>query len=355
MPKKDVISQERLKSLYGLAEKIKNLAPWKYMNEASFFGVEDPNTKELGFVSVLGANKEHYAITVYRGVSTLNRLLEIYEHPELQDPSFILELPQVQLSFENRDYLENEERAQIQKLGLKFRGKNAWPCFRMVRPSFLPWFMKSSEAELLYHAVEQAIPVLERFKKDQALLPQWSSRKFLIRKQVSENNKKTWVEEIREILPDDTPPAIVTLNFQQLHKLKKFKHSSLILELDYFLFPSVFRGEKKQAPFMTYIVIAVDHDSGTILGHLLNDPNEYPLEELTMTISNRVMALLEEMELLPKAFCVKSSVLLEGLKPLANALDIRLERRLELPKTQEVKEHFLNLDPLNSLDFEEEE
>ncbi len=37
------------------------------MTEGDVFGVQDPDTGELGFVSVMGMLGEHYAVSVYLG------------------------------------------------------------------------------------------------------------------------------------------------------------------------------------------------------------------------------------------------------------------------------------------------
>lgn len=46
------------KSLYEQAIEIRKLAPWGWMSEGDMVGVEHPITKELAFVSVMGAMQE---------------------------------------------------------------------------------------------------------------------------------------------------------------------------------------------------------------------------------------------------------------------------------------------------------
>ena len=40
--------------LYEAAIQVKELAPWEWMFEDEVFGVQDPETGKLGFVSVMG-------------------------------------------------------------------------------------------------------------------------------------------------------------------------------------------------------------------------------------------------------------------------------------------------------------
>ena len=351
---KAAISEALWESLYKVAVEIKKIAPCKYMSEKLVFGVEHPKTKELGFVSILGALSEHYAVTVYQGVSTIHKLVELYENPELHNPTFILELPQIQLSFEDRDYLGDEDYQQIQKLGLKFRGKKAWPLFRTIRPCFMPWFMESpKEAEFLLYALEQALVVCPRVYKNPEMLYDLTSKKFLIRKTTSPKNK-VWTEEIREISSHEDLSDIVTLDFQQLHKLKNFKRTANIIELDYFLFPSPIHESMEEPGFMVYALLAVDHSSGTVTGYQMSSPKEDPFEELGATLASRTMAFLQEVNILPKAFYVRSSTLWNRLKPLTNALDIALVKKDNLEKVNEIRDRLTHRKNLMSL-LEEDE
>jgi hypothetical protein len=45
---------EEWRELYESAVRVKELAPWEWMTEADVFGVQNPETDELGFVSVMG-------------------------------------------------------------------------------------------------------------------------------------------------------------------------------------------------------------------------------------------------------------------------------------------------------------
>jgi hypothetical protein len=46
---------------------IKTLAPWEWMSEDMVFGVQSPETDQLGFVSVMGMLGEHFSTAVYLG------------------------------------------------------------------------------------------------------------------------------------------------------------------------------------------------------------------------------------------------------------------------------------------------
>jgi len=62
---------EESRVLYHLMAKVRALAPWTWMDETQLFGVQDPDTDEIGFVSLMGMAGEHFAVGVYRGARGL--------------------------------------------------------------------------------------------------------------------------------------------------------------------------------------------------------------------------------------------------------------------------------------------
>jgi hypothetical protein len=65
MSELELASAEDCRPLYDLMARVKELAPWHYLEEDDLFGVIDPDTGEPNFVSVMGAAGEHFAVAVY--------------------------------------------------------------------------------------------------------------------------------------------------------------------------------------------------------------------------------------------------------------------------------------------------
>jgi len=103
------------------ASRIKRLAPWRWMQEDDVFGVAHPETAEIGFVSVMGALGEHLAVAVYLGASAWARFLALQQAPQGvldEHPELLLEIPQLQASFEDRGELEEWDRRLLRGLNL---------------------------------------------------------------------------------------------------------------------------------------------------------------------------------------------------------------------------------------------
>ncbi len=161
---------EEWRRLYQAAIELKRQAPWEWMTEADNFGVQDSDTGELYFVSVMGMLGEHFAIALYPGAGAFYKFLELEEAGASAAPEAVLEIPQLQASFEDRNLLHQRYRDIIKALGFKFRGRNAWPMFRSYRPGFMPWFLEREEARMLAVGLEQLLEVAPRFRENPGLL-----------------------------------------------------------------------------------------------------------------------------------------------------------------------------------------
>ena len=124
----------------------------------------------VGFVSVMGQLGQHSAVAVYIGAKGPYGFLDLEEIDLEIDPFALFDVPQLQVSFEDRDILEKRDCDEIKKLGLKFRGAGNYPLFRSIGPGFLPWFITSDEARFLIYAIEQTLKVAPRTKRDPDIL-----------------------------------------------------------------------------------------------------------------------------------------------------------------------------------------
>ncbi len=140
------------------------------MYETEIFGVENPETGEVGFVSAMGMMGEHLSVGVYRGADGLYGFRDFQEAGLEAEPFALFEIPQLQVSFEDREQLEKQDRDLIKKFDLKFRGKQGYPLFRSIRPGFMPWVITSEEARTLICAIEQTSEVAPRVKKNPKIL-----------------------------------------------------------------------------------------------------------------------------------------------------------------------------------------
>ena len=327
------------RQLYDAAGRLKDLAPWDWMTETEVFGVQHPETGELGFVSVMGMLGEHHAVTIYLGPEAIHQFWALQQAGSSVDPERVLEIPQLQASFENRDMLQKQDHALIKQLGLKFRGRQAWPLFRSFRPGFVPWFLESSEVQSLALILDQVSEVAVRLQDKATLLPAPDERDYLIRVPQQAGRRLVWEDHIQRILAPEPKPIPISVDVEMLSALKRLSHQRRPLEVDLFMAPSGIQ-EQDARPFYPYILLLVEARSGYVLATDMLSP-EPSLETMWSEVPQQVLSHLARAEWVPTTLQVRSPLLLGLLGPIAEELDIELQPSRTLPSLDSAREFLL--------------
>lgn len=325
------------KSLYEQAIEIRKLAPWGWMSEGDMVGVEHPITKELAFVSVMGAMQEHFAVGIYKGAEAIYSLFDLKENYEEIPFQELFKIPQLQVSFENRKDITPEDYAQIKQLGFQIRGKNAWPMFRTMGNGFLPWYISDpKEIDFLSITLEQFLEVAPRLKKSLSLLPLPETQKYLIRCAKKEKESWVWNDEIRFIAPPEPQQIPIFLDFPMIQKLKDLPQTKQAIELDCFLLPSPVFGEKDERPYFPYVIILVEVHSGMILNFEMLEAQK-KIEDRWKGILVSLMQHFDKVKNYPKEIHVRNNFMYPLLKPLTQGLQIKLKQSSTLPALDHAK------------------
>ncbi len=323
---------ETWRRLYAAAEHVHKLAPWTWMRETDVFGIQFPDNGEFGYVSVMGANGVHYAVTVYLGHDTLHTFGDIQSRPMGSGvPEDVLELPQLMASFEDRDMLEKEDRDVIKTLGLRYRGRNNWPMFRSYRPGFYPWFLDRNEAENLAVALEQTLCMAMRLEDAPKLLDTDSPQIIFVR----ERRGSEWVDSTLTL----PPPEPVSLTFKversQIAALKALPRDTRAAEVDFFIAPTGVTEPGKR-PTLVYLLMAVEPKSYFILG---SEPMQATdgLARMWEEIPARLVSLLVQARFFPAEIRIASPKLHPMLASILQELGIALKVSPTLPGMEDAK------------------
>lgn len=331
-------TNEQWARLYDLAVQVRELAPWRWMDETQVFAVEHPVTKELGFVSTMGQLGQHLSIAVYLGPKALYDFWDLQEGDG--DPMEIFNVPHLQASFDDREILEKQDRQIIKDLGLKFRGRQQYPLFRSIHIGYVPWFVYSDEAEFLIYALEQILEVAPRVEKDPDILMTHndpSSETYLVR--VSELNEGSlhWNDEIRRI---PQPPAVIPPVSPMEARAAEFKTVSripgLVIEIGLPYMPTPI-AEKGQRPYFPRGLMLADAESGLILGIDMIAPCE-TAAELDLAIAAGISKIFLTNDALPEEIKVGTTELFRLLRGWSQKLNIKLRQTDDLPAIEQAKE-----------------
>jgi len=325
--------------LYQAVIRIKEIAPWDWMSETDVFGVQNPETGEIGFVSVMGALGEHYAVAVYLGAEGLYGFWNFQDADPWGDFEDLLRVPQLQASFEDRDELTKKDRDVIKALGLKFRGRQAWPLLRSFRPGYYPWYLEVQEARFLAHALEQTLEVAPRFREDPALLTPGDEESYLVRVSREEGGGLVWEDQVVSVPPVEPTSIRIPMDLEALEVLKRLPMSRARLEMDFFMFPARI-GERGDRPSCAYELLIVEAASGMVLGTELLGPDP-TLEAMYGLVPMTVVRRLATLGIVPSEVKVRTALLYQLLEVLVEDLGFDLEQAPVLPALDSAKEFFL--------------
>lgn len=326
----DLATADECRVLYDLMDDIKELAPWDWMEEVDIFGVRHPDTSDLGFVSVMGMGGEHYAISVYFGAEGIYGFESLQRKGPAMGPEDILEVPQLQASFEDRDLLEERDLDQIKELGRSYQGRNAWPMFRFYEPGYAPWFITSEQVTMLRYALEQLLEVAPRVDEDPGLLLTDEKYTYPVREQ---NDSGEWVDTEVSVSPPEPRKVAVRVDSKLVEEAKKLRRSSATFQASFFMVPVPIGDPDNERTKFSYGLLLLDPVTGQVAQFDLLQPDP-TIEDMLGGLFNTMVKILIEAGKRPRSILVASDRLENHLKPLRSQLDIKVKRRSQLPEVE---------------------
>lgn len=321
--------------LYALMDRVKEAAPWEWMEETDIFGIQNPETGESGFVSVMGSLGEHLAVAMYLGEQGLAGFWRMqYAGPHLT-PDMVLNTPQLQASFEDRNTLHPKDRDVIKQLGLKYRGKQAWPQFQSYAPGMVPWYLTAVEARFLAHALEQMLEMAARLEDDPALLDA-DEEEYLVRVPTKQGNRWVWHDEKRQITLPTSRPVSIYFDKRAMEFLRNLPPTMGRIDIDFFWTPASVRAEQER-PYFPYMLLIIEPSSGMIIGSETMIA-ETSIDEMWGTMPLKVGLTLARQRLRPGFIRTSSEEVAAFLRPLADELNIQLQLVDALPDLENAKQ-----------------
>ena len=331
-------SMEQWRQAYGLATQIRDLAPWEWMCDTDHLAFRDPEDGSPRVVAVMGRLGEHYVVTVYRRVQDVFRIIDLARDPN-PDSEVILETSQLQLSFEDRDFLDPAERQVIKGLGFRFRGRQAWPCFRSYLPGQFPWFIDSDELRQLIPALELVLDMAPRFKDDEQELERLNrlgmdDHVFLMRTRTKVSGTIEWEESMVEIQQPAPTVIVPEMDDGLLRCVGRFPLVDDRLELDLRSTPWPVQEQKDQRPYFPWIVLVVESDEGIIVGHELLTPLP-TLDAVYGRAAGALLDVLRKNEIRPAEILVRSDRVAALFREVCAELGIALTVQPWLPQVKD--------------------
>lgn len=323
--------------LLAAATEFRAAKPWTWLEDQDVFALIDGQGHPW-FSSVLGAAGQVFGLALYRGEAGLRFLLEtaatLEDSP--RDAAFLQDA--LLLDWGAKGFLSPEELAMLSTLGHrpKARERNAWPCFRSHSPGWFPWHLDEPEARALTAGTRAALACAELARNQPAFFSPCENDDTVLPtvSMLAAQTGRLTAEQIewrRWILPPPPVPASLAAPASWAGLRQRAKNPSCVLEFDIFhtLTPTSDGGR----PYYPRLGLLADGQSGYIYAMDLAGPGR-PWGEQVVGVWGKALTSLRER---PECIAIRRAEWTAALQPLADALDIRLLVRDELPFIDEAR------------------
>lgn len=322
--------------LYNVSDRIWKIAPWDFMYEDELFCVKLPDDQTLYFVSVMGSEGEHFAVTVYLGEEAYWKYVDLHDNGMMGDPGKVLEINQLQLSFDNHSFLDKEDLTVIKKLGRSYGDPKEFPMFRNFKDGYFPWYLNPEEVWILSVVLEQSEEMFLRIKKG-FLLPDPLDHDYLVRYTELINDKLVWQEKTIYINPPSEVFEPYKADDKLLNRIKALPASNQLLEFDFSLLPKPISEKKSERPHYAAFALLVDHRQGMVIGtDVFGD--KYNSSQRLSQAPGILLKLLSQQKIKPKGIDIIRPELYDMIGSVMDSLGIRLRLTDELPMIEEARE-----------------
>jgi hypothetical protein len=310
--------------LYQVMKQYREYAPWQWISSEDIFAVVDPRESKTGYCSVLGGGGDEFGLGIFLGDEGYKRYLNVISsEPDIDDFTESVMTPLLSAFFSNREEMEKEDIEVIHSLGLKFRGRNAWPQFRSQKPGYLPWFLEKGEALFLTAALEQTLLVAERVRNDDLDLYEKADDDLILTRYYANG---AWGEEwqpspvIRLLESEARMRKVDIMNIAEMQLIRKTPGKLKgTWEVDVFILPTPIASGSDR-PYFPLCFLVVDRKLGLIIGNQMLEPWAILTRQRDVIIQ-----LFKESAQLPKEIFVGSPRVAGILEPVTSQLGIHLE------------------------------
>ncbi|CAN5454011.1 hypothetical protein BH23BAC3_BH23BAC3_24270 [soil metagenome] len=328
-----------LKKLYPLSLELQDLAPWQWMHESELFGIQIPDSDTFYFASVMGSIGQFFAVSFYEGVRAADQFLRIQDLPDDARPDDILLLPHLMVSFDEKKYLEHNDKQRIKQYGYSLKDRKKWPMFQQVIPGHPYIFPESAKLKDLIPLLEQTLVITKRARKEEFAYIERSDIGFngLFRMLKSGSNTG-WSDEFMEV-PVYSEPAAVPKSIRKVEQLNRIPGKNLVLEVELAMIPNPVMDRKP--PYFPFILLLVDKESGYIYHFEILTPHP-SVDEMVAGSGVKLLEILIEQKIHPQEIQVRSERLHPVLKKVLTGTSVFLSYQRRLPALEAAMESLMD-------------
>jgi len=307
------------RALYASTQAFREAAPWTELSNEDVFAVEVAGAGEATYCVVMGAGGVEYGLGAYPGTRGLAGYALMMD-PEADQDEVLLNQDALLFMLADRQALDDRDRAVHARLGMRFRGKGAWPLFRRHRPNLLPAHLGPGEAQLLATCLDQASALTAELGAGATSLDLGPQR-VPLRRRDGEGN---WHTDVA-VLP--APRIQITYNAACLQRIQaNLKPERMEWEVRIMALARI-AGEKGEPDSWGRVLLCVDRESGFIFFAGVMGPAE--------SVTDGFLGVIEQTGFYPSGIRLTSALLDQQLAPVTGPLGIAKKRVKRLPRLDE--------------------
>ncbi len=306
----------RWNAMFATAEKIQAVAPWRFLAEDVLFAVQPRVGGPVFFASVMGMAGIHRAVAFYKGGEGLDgfrRANDPMALPRISMESLLL-CEQLQLSYEKRKHVLPTDMEALKACGKRYRGN--WPVFHSHRPGRIPWTIQEADAPELLILLERSLAVFERIARGEDLVRPLEEEEFFL-VDPEGNDAVCRVDD----LPESRHILQFGLGKNALDHLPR-TDQEVEVEMALMLSP-VQHPEPGEAPYLPFLVVMLDVDSGLAMGFDMLNPSE-SVDSALIRLPETLTNILEKAGVVPGAMRVRHPSLLPLMHAYCQTYGIEL-------------------------------
>ncbi|MEA1877450.1 MAG: hypothetical protein U9N86_11350 [Bacteroidota bacterium] len=344
-PVSDKIDLKIWKEFYKLCDKIYALKPWEKLYETDIFGIKFPGEEREVFVSIMGSNREVFALAAYEGTKALAQFWDMQDENKATTPEDMFTTPHSMISWDKPDNVVQDQMAIMKSLKLSYYDFPSWPQIVKMKPGFVPHTPDINQIQDSIIILTQSLHVIKRALKDPNLIENDSMEdsEFLYRIPKYTGSVLSWHDEYQILLPQlyDHKLFVVPAELESYLKLP-IGWDTIQLNFEFMPFPI----KNKNGPdTFTFILIFVNPVGGEIISFAIRQPlpdYESLLTKLADIYLNKCLGL----GMRPKKIEMKNPDMVILRDFLEEKTDTSVTFRKHLPETDKALESLIeNLQP----------
>lgn len=318
--------------MYELAERLDHLSSWEWMGVADCFGLLFHGMKEPCFVVFGGRPKAFRHVRFLMGWKAFYDLITRLADPAKQTPTWLLEIPMIELLFVSEELLFDHEHAFLSALKLQAGKVPETPIFRSIIPGYHPWTPDASERKIAETALYQALGMVMRVESDGMLLKSRFPREVLMRTQDAQGVWRDSWSAVRDVADEEVE---VRLGTEPLQALKAKSLWPMTIQLD-LVFTPLMIGQEGSRPQTAYVLLAVDAVTGLIIAEELFQATE-GIAQMWAQLPERLLEIFSRLGGCPEVIEVGNERMANLLRPLGEFIPFKMVRRERLALLEKVR------------------